>query len=125
MKQAFGQFIREKRLEKMIRLNNFDKLVGISPVYESYIENGKRPAPSEKVLDKMTEILALEQDEDAYMRYLASLSRSKYIVPEDVLSYLSSRPYVCNIILLAKEKQLDDEKWREIENYILHTYSRV
>ena len=118
MKQTFGQYIKEKRTEKMMRVNAFAKAVGISTVYESYIENGKRPAPSEKVLVGIEKVLMLNSEEKSYMRYLASLSRSTYSVPAGVMKYLGERPYVCGVILTAKEKRLSEADWDEVNHII-------
>ncbi|MGN0476098.1 MAG: helix-turn-helix domain-containing protein, partial [Ruminococcus sp.] len=41
MKEKFGLFIKEKREQKYISLRNFSKMIGISPVYLSNIENGE------------------------------------------------------------------------------------
>ena len=103
----------------MLRLNAFAKQVGISTVYASYIENGKRPAPSEKILNKISSVLTLDDETDSYMRYLASLSRDKFSIPDNVLKYLSERPYAYKSLLLAAENQLDENAWNRIETIIL------
>ena len=120
MTQTFGSFIRQKRKEKMYRLNSFAKQVGISNVYLSYIESGKRPAPSRLIMQKMADVLELNAEEYANMKYLASLSRSRFSIPENVMKYLSDRPYVYKSLLLAAENELDEDAWREIDSFIRH-----
>ena len=62
MKTAFGTFVREKRLDKNIGLNNFAKMVGVSAPFISKMEAGDWNAPSETTIIKIAEILEMDKD---------------------------------------------------------------
>ena len=118
MKQTFGEFIRKERLDRMIKLNVFAKTVGISSVYQSYIESGKRPAPSKPILEKMAEVLNLNDREIQTMNTLASLSRAKDSLPENLDSYILERPYITETLLTAKKNDTPEAEWVKFKNKI-------
>ena len=118
MEQTFGSFLREKRTERMIKLNTFASLVGISSVYQSYIETGKRPAPKEHILDKIAEVLALDKKEAETMYNLASLTHAKRSLPNDLGAYILERPYVAETLIIAKENDIPKEEWLDFKNKI-------
>ena len=111
MDQKFGEFVREKRIERGLKLKKFAELVGISSVYESYIENGQRPAPSQAVLQKVEIVLDLDDNEIAQLYSLAVLSRDKNSFPVDLIDYISCRPYVINALRIAIETNAGREEW--------------
>ena len=96
MKQTFGSYIREKRLQKMIKLNAFAKMVGISPVYLSYLENGKRPAPSDKVLKTIIEKLNLNETESDVLLLLAAETHHHSTIPSDLIDYIPKAMIISN-----------------------------
>ena len=118
MDQKFGEFIREKRLQKGYKLKTFAKLVGISAVYESYIENGKRPAPARLILESMAKVLELSSAESAELRRLAAATHSKCDLPQDVVEYLADRQYLIDIIRSAEAKNLSEDGWNAVMDLI-------
>ena len=118
MKQTFGDFLRQERLNRMIKLNTFARMVGISSVYQSYIETGKRPAPSKPILEKMAEVLNLNDREIQTMNTLASLSRAKESLPENLDSYILERPYITETLLTAKKNDTPEAEWVKFKNKI-------
>jgi HTH-type transcriptional regulator, competence development regulator len=63
---AFGAFIRSKREEKGIQMNDFARQLGISPAYWSRIEREMEHPPKDDLIRKAAEILNIEPD-DAYV----------------------------------------------------------
>ena len=63
MSDNFGDFIKEKRARCNYSLKYVAEIIGISNVYQSSIEAGKRPAPSYDVLMKLRDALKLNDDE--------------------------------------------------------------
>lgn len=118
MAKTFGQFIRSKRKQRMLKLNTFAKQIGISNVYLSYIETDKRPAPSQPVLQRMSVELQLSPDEESYMYSLAELSRRRVDFSDDVWSYVASRPYVYEALRLAAKNDVTKEQWSAISRII-------
>ena len=51
MSNNFGDFIKEKRIRCDYSLKYVAEIIGISNVYQSSIEAGKRPAPSYDLAD--------------------------------------------------------------------------
>ena len=118
MRKKFGEFVREKRLEKNLKLKAFAELIGISAVYESYIENAKRPAPSQKILLNISEVLSLSPEENDRMLGLAELSHRKSVFPQEVLDYIVDRPYVIETLRLAAERGVSEDQWAAFRNLI-------
>ena len=63
---AFGAYIRKKREEKEIQLNDFAKLLDISPAYWSQIEREMEKPPKDELIRKAAEHLGLDVD-DAFV----------------------------------------------------------
>ena len=63
---AFGDFIRQKREEAEIPLNDFARRIGISPAYWSRIERNMEKPPKDELVRKAAEILGIDPD-DAFV----------------------------------------------------------
>ena len=59
----FGAFIRKKREEKGIQMNDFARQLEISPAYWSRIERELEKAPKDELITKAAEALGLNPDE--------------------------------------------------------------
>lgn len=118
MKQTFGSFIREKRLQRMMKLNTFAKLVGISPVYLSYLENGKRPAPSKKVLNDIILHLFLDSSDAEKLLLLAAETHHRQALPDDIIDYISKNKFALDALRIAKKHNVSDVVWRDLINRI-------
>ena len=80
MSDNFGDFIKEKRARCNYSLKYVAEIIGISNVYQSSIEAGKRPAPSYDVLMKLRDALKLNDDEFGEMLDLAAESKNSRAV---------------------------------------------
>ena len=60
---AFGDFIRQKREEADIPLNDFARRIGISPAYWSRIERNMEKPPKDDLITKAAQQLGLDMDE--------------------------------------------------------------
>ena len=63
---SFGAFIREKRQEKGIQMNDFARQLEISPAYWSRIERDMEKPPKDELIRKAAEILGISAD-DAFV----------------------------------------------------------
>lgn len=63
MSTKFGDFVREKRLEKGYTLRAFSKMLEYSPGFWSDVENGRRTPPGIDKLKQIVEILELDTTE--------------------------------------------------------------
>ena len=59
----FGDFIRQKREEAEIPLNDFARRIGISPAYWSRIERNMEKPPKDDLITKAAQQLSLDMDE--------------------------------------------------------------
>ena len=59
----FGDFIRQKREEAEIPLNDFARRIGISPAYWSRIERNMEKPPKDDLITKAAQQLGLDMDE--------------------------------------------------------------
>jgi len=59
----FGDFIRQKREEADIPLNDFARRIGISPAYWSRIERNMEKPPKDELITKAAQELHLDLDE--------------------------------------------------------------
>ena len=62
----FGAFIRKKREEKGIQMNDFARQLEISPAYWSRIERDMEKPPKDELVRKAAEILEISAD-DAFV----------------------------------------------------------
>lgn len=108
----FGEYLKQKRMEKGITLRNFADLVGIAPSYMSDIEKSKRNAPTEDILNKMIEALDLNDDERNNMLDLAATSKD--LLAKDITEYVSDNPNVRVALRKAKDLNLGDDEWIKI-----------
>lgn len=77
----FGDFIRKKREEKQIQMNDFARQLEISPAYWSRIERNMEKPPKDELIRRAAEILGIDQD-DAFVE----ASRLPPDMREDVAS---------------------------------------
>ncbi|WP_045770433.1 helix-turn-helix domain-containing protein [Xanthomonas albilineans] len=63
---TFGAFIRKKRKEKGIQMNDFARQLAISPAYWSRIERDMEKPPKDELIQKAADILNLNAD-DAFV----------------------------------------------------------
>jgi HTH-type transcriptional regulator, competence development regulator len=60
---GFGTFVRVRRQEKGISLNEFSRRLDISPAYWSRIEREVEKAPKDELIQKAAELLEVPRDE--------------------------------------------------------------
>ena len=112
---TFGTFIRKKRMEldPHISLRKMAELLGISPIYMSYIETGRDSAPKKEILDKLVGLLKLNKHEEGLMYDLAAQSKSYVAIPSDLPEYISTHEYAKIALRVAKDVDATDEEWIE------------
>ena len=60
---SFGAFIREKRQEKGIQMNDFARQLEISPAYWSRIERDLESPPRDELIERAAAILGVQLDD--------------------------------------------------------------
>ena len=114
---VFGEYIKQKRQERNITLRAFADMVGIAPSYMSDIEKSKRNAPTQEILDKMIEVLELNDDEKNELLDVAATSKDA--IAQDLTEYVRDNSTVRVALRKAKDLNLGDDEWiRIIEEMI-------
>ena len=113
MEKTFGTFIKGKRLEKGINLRKLAELLVIAPAYISDIENGNRNSPSPDKMEKLVEVLGLNEDEKNEMYDLAAKDRDNTVAP-DISEYVKSNDLVRVALRKARNLNLGEQEWLKI-----------
>ncbi|MBE5732684.1 MAG: helix-turn-helix transcriptional regulator [Clostridiales bacterium] len=113
MEKTFGAFIKEKRLEKGINLRKLAELLELAPAYISDIENGNRNSPSPDKMEKLVEVLGLNEDEKNEMYDLAAKDRDNTVAP-DISEYVKSNDAVRVALRKARNLNLGEQEWLKI-----------
>ena len=111
---TFGEYLKQKRLDKEITLRGFAKLVDISPVYLCDLEKGRKAAPSMEVMQKMVSKLALNKEESERFYDLAALEQTaKNPIPKDLNAFLKHNRVIVSALRTAKDLDATDEEWQD------------
>ena len=86
MNITFGEYLTNKRKEKEMSLRMLAKELDISPAYLSDVENNRRNALSYEKLQKVIEILKLDEEEQRELYDLAG--KAKDTIPADVEEFV-------------------------------------
>lgn len=111
---TFGEYLKQKRLDKEITLRGFAKLVDISPVYLCDLEKGRKAAPSMEVMQKMVSKLALNKEKSERFYDLAALEQTaKNPIPKDLNAFLKDNRVIVSALRTAKDLDATDEEWQD------------
>lgn len=108
----FGDYIKEKRQSKNITLRAFADMIHIAPAYMSDIEKSKRNAPTQEILERMSEALQLSSEEKNKLFDLAASSKDSIAL--DLNEYVRTNENVRVALRKAKDLNLGDEEWIKI-----------
>lgn len=119
-KITFGEFIRQKRMEKAITLRKMADNMGYSPTYWSDIENGRRNPPGIEKLELICLQLNLcPEDKDQLFDLAGDFVQ---VPPPDLNDYLQD-PSVRRALRTAKKHNVVSKDWEEFEQSILKKFS--
>ena len=111
---TFGEYLKQKRLDKEITLRGFAKLVDLSPVYLCDLEKCRKAAPSMEVMQKMVSKLALNKEESERFYDLAALEQTaKNPIPKDLNAFLKDNHVIVSALRTAKDLDATDEEWQD------------
>lgn len=106
----FGDYIREKRLQKGITLRSMAALLKISPAFLSDVEKGRRNPFEKEKLDDLSKILALLPEERSEMMDLAGKKKNE--VPPDLPEYIMEHQYVSMALRTARDLGAGEKEWK-------------
>jgi transcriptional regulator with XRE-family HTH domain len=110
---TFGEYVRQKRLERKITLRTFAKQVGISATFISGMENNEKSAPSGEVLKSIAEVLVLDRDETDRLYDLAAQTKTSNPLPLDIAETVRENAVVRIALRVAKDLDATDEEWED------------
>ena len=118
MKNTFGMFIKQKRIEKNLSIRAFSIMIEISPEYLSKIENNLRSAPKDNVLEKIANLLDIKDEDREKFYDLAAESKPYLTLSIDLVKYIIENEMVFKTLRFAKRNNLSNKDWQDIYEYI-------
>ncbi|GHU70545.1 hypothetical protein FACS1894184_16140 [Clostridia bacterium] len=106
---TFGQLIRNYRKDSGYTIREAAAALELAQSYLTDIENGKRSAPNAHFV-KIIELYGIDDVDQFYD--LAGLTHHNSFV--DINEYLGANPIVREVIRLARDNGLGEERWRAI-----------
>lgn len=110
---AFGEYVRQKRLERKMTLRAFAKEVGISATFISGMENNEKSAPSDEVLKSISEVLMLDKEETDKLYDLAAQTKASNPLPLDIAETVRENAVIRIALRVAKDLDATDEEWED------------
>lgn len=108
--ETFGEFLIAKREENDITLREMARMLDVSPTFMSDVEKN-RSTPKAERLEKLAEILYLDNDEKAVMYDLVGKQRDS--VAPDLPEYIKGRDYVSVALRTARDLDIGEKEWLE------------
>lgn len=117
---SFGVFIRDKRIQNGMSMREFVRLINVSPVYTSNIENGFRSAPIYAVLNRMANVLAFNENEQDMMYDLAAKTKSGDSLDLNVLNYAGKSSIIIKALRVARKYKADVSDWQMYIDFLIN-----
>lgn len=113
MNTRFGDFVREKRLQRKINLRKLAEIIGIVPAYMSDIENNRRYPPDKEKIYRIAEALELSEEETNTLFDLAANEKENTVSP-DLPEYIMGTDKARVALRMARDLNADDEDWMKV-----------
>ena len=108
--KSFGQFISEKRKRRSINVQELAEKLHISTAYMSQIESGVRTNPGKEILEKLSNILMLDNAEKYTLFDL--YAKANDTISPDLADYIKCNSIVSVAIRSAIEHNAGKEVWQ-------------
>lgn len=106
---TFGEFIAERRKVNGLLYRDIAKALGVSTVYVSDIEKGRKNSFKKDKLEILAAMFDLSSEDKNLMFDLAGKQRN--MVPPDLLEYIMERYYVRIALRSARDHKADEADW--------------
>ncbi|WP_100330386.1 helix-turn-helix domain-containing protein [Bacillus xiapuensis] len=113
MDTQFGEYVKEKRLEKGINLRKLAEILDIVPAYMSDIEKGRRYPPDKEKIYKIAEALSLTEIETNKLFDLAALAKENTVSP-DLPEYIMGNDTLRVALRKARDINADEDDWSKV-----------
>ena len=111
--KTFGEYLREKRLEKGVNLRKLAADIEIAPAYLSDIENDHRYPPEKDLLYRIAEALHFDEDEKNMLFDLAG-GNKKNIVAPDISDYIMQQDKSRVALRMARDTNAGEKEWEKV-----------
>lgn len=118
----FGEFLKEKRLEKNMKAKTAAEIWNISPAYLSSLESGSRSAPSFELLERMADALELDSDDRFLLYDLAAENKKPPELSRDMAEYFYRYPQIRTMLRYAMKCRLAEKEWDVILGFVNRNY---
>lgn len=120
----FGRLLKKIRVEEAnIGLRSFAELVELQSSNLSNIERGKIPPPANKeTLDRICDALGLSSADPRRAALFDLAAEDSKRIPADIATAIKENEGVPVLVRTVANKQLSDEKLRELTKYIEEHY---
>ena len=108
--EIFGSLIRKLRIEREIGQRELANKIGIAASYLNDLEKGKRSAPKQIVIKKLSKLLKIDIHK---LNDLAGISKGN--VAPDIKEYIQNNPSIVSLIRSIKQNNLDQDQIEKIE----------
>ena len=113
MDTKFGEYVKEKRLEKGINLRKLAEILDIVPAYMSDIEKGRRYPPDKDKIYKISEALNLSESETNKLFDLAARAKENTVSP-DLPEYIMGNDTLRVALRKARDINADEDDWMKV-----------
>lgn len=124
VKNTFGQMLKKIRVEEAdIGLRAFANMIDMKPSNLSNIERGRIPPPANKeAIDKICDALGLATNDPRRDNLFDLAAVAAHRIPADVAETIKENPGVPVLVRTVANKQLSEEKLKELSEYIKKFY---
>ena len=116
---SFGSYIRNLRLKNNIGQRELAKKINVAPSYLNDMEKGKRAAPKNEIVKKLSKILKVD------LNLLYDLAgSSKKTIASDIEEFIKDNPNITSLIRTIKENKISNNEIDEIEKKMNNTETK-
>lgn len=112
----FGEYLEEKRISRNYTIRLFARRVNISYTYLADVEKGRSKAFKLEILNKIIEVLQLDEKETDILYDLAGKSRNT--IAPDIEEYLKENKEIIEEIRRIKRRRKNNERKYNSKNDI-------
>ena len=124
VRETFGGMLKKIRInEADIGLRAFADLINMKPSNLSNIERDRIPPPaSRKAIDSISDALGLPHGDPRRDKLFDLAARAKNRIPADIAEAVKEQPGIPVLVRTVANKQLSENKLRELAEYIKKFY---
>jgi transcriptional regulator with XRE-family HTH domain len=122
--QTFGELLKEIRVKEAdIGLRTFANLIDMKPSNLSNIERNRIPPPANRqAIVRICDALGLAKNDPRREKLFDLAAEAENRIPADVADVVKNQPGVPVLVRTVANKQLSEEKLRELVQYIKEFY---